>query len=107
IKTNAAGRWREILAAVGGIDAALLDGKHHPCPKCGGKDRFRLIDATVGAVLCNQCFKTGNGDGLAAVMWARGIDFPAACREVAGYLRLNGQSQRIVATYDYIDEHGA
>ena len=42
---NAAkGRAVDILRDVAGISADILDGDHHPCPKCGGKDRFRLID---------------------------------------------------------------
>jgi hypothetical protein len=104
LKAAASGRWPEILAAVGGIDPLLLDGKHHPCPRCGGKDRFRLIDDAAGALLCNQCFKTGNGDGISAVQWMRGIDFPSASAEVAAHLGLNGSGPRIVATYDYRDE---
>ena len=93
IKAAASGRWPEILTTVGGIDPALLDGKHHPCPKCGGKDRFRLIDAGAGAVYCNQCFNSGNGDGLAAIAWMRGWDFKDTCREVAAHLGLNGKPQ--------------
>jgi hypothetical protein len=37
------GNWRAVLASLG-IDAAVLDGRHHPCPGCGGKDRFRFDD---------------------------------------------------------------
>ncbi|RMF86426.1 MAG: DUF3987 domain-containing protein [Planctomycetota bacterium] len=67
----------------------MLDGKHHPCPRCGGKDRFRLIDPDAGAVLCNQCFSKNNGDFLAAVMWMTGCDFPEAVRMVGDYLGLD------------------
>ncbi|MCH7688119.1 MAG: hypothetical protein IH899_15805 [Planctomycetes bacterium] len=56
IKNAARGRWIDILSHFG-IDRSILDGKHHPCPKCGGTDRFRLIDADEGAVLCNQYYK--------------------------------------------------
>lgn len=84
----ASGRWPEILATIGGIDAGLLDGRNHPCPKCGGDDRFRFIDPEAGAVLCNQCFREQNGDGLAAVAWLRGCDFPEAIRSVAQYVGL-------------------
>jgi len=69
IKRAAADRWPEILTSIGGIPAELLDGKKHPCPKCGGKDRFRFIDPVAGAVLCNSCFNKKNGDGLAALCW--------------------------------------
>lgn len=86
IKAAARGRWVEILEAVGRFDRSILDGKNHPCPLCGGKDRFRLIDADAGAVYCNQCFSKGNGDGLAAIQRVRRIDFKTACREVGKYL---------------------
>ena len=114
IKQAAAGRWPEVLSNVGGIRPELLDGRHHPCPMCGGKDRFRLIDAEAGAVLCNQCFREKNGDGLAAIQWMQGWDFPAAAGAVAKYLGLNGSNvggaqlsgkPQIVATYEYRDEN--
>ncbi|NLF70553.1 MAG: hypothetical protein GX575_16100, partial [Candidatus Anammoximicrobium sp.] len=72
VKSAAAGRWRELLSSLGGIDPSLLDGKHHACPKCGGTDRFRYIDDAAGACLCNQCHNTANGDGIASLMWATG-----------------------------------
>lgn len=59
LKRAASGRWPEILCRLGGIDERLLDGKHHPCPRCQGKDRFRLLDEADGAVFCN-------GQGIAA-----------------------------------------
>ncbi len=86
IKLLANGRWVEILTATTGIDAGLLDGKHHPCPKCGGTDRFRIFDMECGAVLCNQCFSCGNGDGLSAMMWLLGCSLPDAIEKVAKYL---------------------
>jgi phage/plasmid primase-like uncharacterized protein len=43
-KERAHGRWREILPALG-IDGRFLTGKNCPCPMCGGRDRFRLIDS--------------------------------------------------------------
>ncbi len=54
IKSAAAGKWSEILPAVTGIDCGLLDGKNHPCPKCGGKDRFRMIDIAAGSLFCTS-----------------------------------------------------
>lgn len=84
VRDAAKGRWREILPAVTGIDGELLDGDHHPCPKCSeGKDRFRMIDSDAGALLCNQCFSKGNGDGFAAIMWLTGCKFPEALEKVA------------------------
>jgi hypothetical protein len=115
IKAAAAGRWLEILPTAG-ISAELLDSNGHPCPRCGGTDRFAAFKdvADRGAVHCRHCFSEGGGDGLATVAWIRGVDFPAAVRWLAGYLRLdapppapgsNGK-RRIVATYDYRDAAG-
>jgi hypothetical protein len=115
LKQQAAGRWKEILSALGCVPAETLDGKHHPCPKCDGKDRFRLIDAEAGAVFCNQCFDHDNGDGIAALRWLCGWTFPEAVNALAEYL---GQSShrtakaagngecRIVVAHDYRDERG-
>lgn len=86
VRQAASGRWLDILADVGNISRDVLDGRHHPCPHCGGKDRFRLIDEDMGAVLCNGCFSEANGDGFSAVQWGRGIEFPDALTEVAKYL---------------------
>ena len=53
------GNWRAILSALG-IPSNLLDGQHHPCPGCGGKDRFRFDDKDGrGTWICSQ------GDGTA------------------------------------------
>jgi len=80
LKRLATGRWPEILSRVGRVNAQLLDGKNHPCPKCGGKDRFRLLNREAGALFCNQCFNRKNGDGLAAIGWLRGVEFTDANR---------------------------
>ena len=82
IKALAAGRWYDILIAAG-IDADKLDGRGHPCPKCGGRDRFAAFPNINGrgAVHCRQCFTKGTtpppGDGLATLQWLLGLDFPA------------------------------
>lgn len=86
VRAAAARQWPAILSTLGGIDPDLLDGQHHPCPKCQGTDRFRLIDAAAGAVLCNQCFSTSNGDGFAALQWLLGWKFIDALKAVAEYL---------------------
>ena len=127
LKQMATGRWLEILASLGGISVELLDGRHHPCPKCGGVNRFRLIDVEVGALFCNQCFAEKNGDGLAAMQWLTGQTFPETVDLLAEYLDAkpteqghaldwdsiigagNGETTangkpKIVATYDYCDE---
>lgn len=52
--------WATVMAM---LDIPLPpDGRHGPCPVCGGKDRFRFDDkAGRGTWFCNQC---GHGDGL-------------------------------------------
>ena len=91
LKSAAAGRWVSILAAHG-FDAATLDGEHHPCPACGGVDRFRAfndVDQT-GGVFCNQCFDKQNGDGIAAVGWLNGWTFQQTISALGDYLNLSG-----------------
>ncbi len=122
LKRMAAGRWPEILQALGGLPSELLDGKNHPCPRCGGNDRFRFsnLDGN-GSCYCNQCFKADNGgDGLAALQWLRGWDVPTTKAELATHLgvslgngrgtggngRRAGGGGKIVKTYDYRDESG-
>ncbi len=88
VKSRVTGQWPNILASVGGIPADVLDGAHHPCPKCGGTDRFRMIDADAGALWCNRCFSENNGDGFAALQWLLGKDFPAVVKLLADYLNV-------------------
>jgi hypothetical protein len=112
LKQRAAGRWPEILAKLGNVPKEILDGRHHPCPKCGGADRFRLIDAQAGAVLCNQCFSSENGDGFSALRWLTGKNFNETLTAVEELLENSNSKQKqpnkpkIVATYNYTDEQG-
>lgn len=68
------GHWVTILDGVG-IPAERLDGRGHPCPKCGGRDRFAAFAdvAQRGAVHCRRCFTAGcpirPGSGLATLQW--------------------------------------
>lgn len=86
IKFRAQGNWQSILSSVGGVDASRLDGKHGPCPKCGGNDRFRMIDQKNGSLFCNHCFNSKNGDGIAAIQWLLDCDFKSALSKIADYL---------------------
>jgi putative DNA primase/helicase len=102
VKGAATDRWTEILTNVAGIPPEVLDGRHHPCPKCGGTDRFRLLDRSKGALLCNQCFSKRNGDGIAAVQWLRNVSFQKALIEIGGFLRLSApgnDSSNIIEQY--------
>ncbi len=102
IKRAASGRWREIHTTVGGVSADVLDGKHHPCEECGGKDRFRMVDADTGRLHCNQCFNEKNGDGIAALMWAQGWNFPTAIEKLAAFLGIEPENKANTETSDPI-----
>lgn len=86
VKRLAAGRAIDILADVAGIPRDVLDGKHHPCPWCGGTDRFRLLDRAAGAVFCSHCLSTKCGNFFGAVRRAKNCDFQTAIAVVADYL---------------------
>ncbi len=89
VRAAATGRWPEILERVAGIPADILDpSREHPCPKCQGDTRFRLVDESAGAVLCSHCFSKKNGDGFAAVGWMLNIGFPDAKERIAEHLGL-------------------
>lgn len=84
VKRAANGQWSRILTSAG-MPADLLDGRGHPCPRCGGEDRFcafKDVEET-GGVMCRRCFPKENGDGLAAMQWLTGWSFPEALRFVA------------------------
>jgi putative DNA primase/helicase len=72
-------RWREILPALG-VASVILNGKHQPCPACGGVDRFRFTDVRGdGDYFCSGC---GAGKGLKLLQLVRGWDFAKAASEV-------------------------
>lgn len=89
VKEAARGRWRDIVQHVGGLVPELLDSRHeHPCPKCQGATRFRFFDDDTGGAICNQCFNSKNGDGIAVVGWLLGIGQKDAATRIAEYLGL-------------------
>jgi putative DNA primase/helicase len=87
VREIALGRWPGILAAIG-VPERALNGKHGPCPMCGGRDRFRFDDKDGrGTFYCSHC---GAGDGVALVMAFRRVDFKSAAQEIesiAGVVR--------------------
>ncbi len=100
VKNTASNRWQEILTSLGGVNPSLLDGNNHPCPKhChpdgGGKDRFRFIDKSAGSLLCNRCFDSKNGDGIAAIGWLLDIDFKTSLQKIAEYLGIKPQEYQV------------
>lgn len=84
ISAAARGKWPVILQMLR-IDVPE-NGRHGPCPKCGGKDRFRLDDLDGrGTWICSQC---GNGDGLDLVKLMTGYGVRKAAQEVAQVLNI-------------------
>ena len=81
---RAQGNWRGILLQCS-VEPKVLDGKHQPCPGCGGKDRFRFTNfGGKGSYICNNC---GSGDGIDLLCLANGWDKAtafAATRRVLG-----------------------
>lgn len=75
----ARGRWHYLLQSLG-IEALHLNGRHGPCPICGGKDRFRFDDTEGrGTFICNHC---GAGDGFDLLMRYHGWAFKDAAAAV-------------------------
>ncbi len=84
VKADALGRWPGILERLG-IDVG--NGKHCPCPVCGGKDRFIFDNKeSKGTWHCQQCDPHA-GDGFSLIMKILGIGFKEACEEVS---KING-----------------
>src|SRR4029077_11127106 len=92
-KERAHGRWRDILPHLG-TPAEYLDGRAHPCPACGGQDRFTFYDDTGdGGYFCRNMGPCGPGfDGFKLLMKMHGWDFARAAREVDNVL-CNGRPQ--------------
>lgn len=77
------GHWRRVLEA-SGLDGNVLDGNHHPCPLCGGTDRFRFDDKEGrGTYYCNGC---GAGDGFKLLMGHMGAPFKDAAEFIRRFL---------------------
>ena len=68
VHNYAAGKWQQILLR-NGITGDVLDGKHHPCPGCGGKDRMRFDNKEGrGTFFCNGGGSPTSGDGFEALV---------------------------------------
>ena len=94
VRMAASGRAVEVLERVAGIPRNALTAKHGPCPKCGGNDRFRLLDESAGAVYCNQCFDQRNGDFFSAIQWYLGVGFQESLKLAAEYLNVRPEAKK-------------
>lgn len=89
VKSAATGRWSFVVSAITRTPEDRLTRKHCPCPKCGGKDRFRVFPdfEKTGGVVCNQCGK--HGDGFATLQWLTGRTFAEVLGLVASLLNVS------------------
>jgi putative DNA primase/helicase len=77
IRQQSIGKWVGIYQQLG---ISVGDGRHCPCPICGGKDRFRMDDKEGrGTWICNQC---GAGDGFNLVEKVLSVDVKGAFEAV-------------------------
>lgn len=68
------GRWLEVFREAG-IDEKILNGRHHPCPACGGEDRFRYKRDIEGGYFCGS----HRANGMDLLMHITGMSFVQAC----------------------------
>ncbi len=87
IHEDAQGRWKGLILESGIANAAaIVAGKHMPCPMCGGADRFRYSDYQGrGNYYCNHC---GAGTGIDLIMKAQGKTFTQAATLVRSLLHM-------------------
>ncbi|MPX14688.1 DUF3987 domain-containing protein [Moraxella catarrhalis] len=99
VRQQANGRWQYVLARLG-YDVG--DGRHKPCPHCGGRDRFRFdnhnIKAGDGGWICSQgTGETIGGDGLSFLMDHVGMQPKDALNAVADALAITLPSEPTVS----------
>ncbi|WP_373974950.1 toprim domain-containing protein [Chitinibacter sp. SCUT-21] len=113
VKQAAQGNWPAILQSFD-VPAKTLDGRNHPCPACGGKDRFQFTvrgaGADYGRFACRGMDSQG-GDGFALVMHLYNCGFNEAVKRVAAALGIHqdshynaGQFVPRIATAPEIDQ---
>ncbi|SSY80317.1 DUF5906 domain-containing protein [Alysiella crassa] len=88
IEQAVGGNWTTLLERVG-VPNDLLNGKHQPCPNCGGTDRYRYTNhKNSGTWICNQCQPDG-ASPFDLVMAVYGCSFVEAKELMADALGLS------------------
>lgn len=95
-KDAAFGKWRSILGHLGFNE--LLDGKHHDCPICAGKKKFRFTDYKNGGEWICTC---GAGDGFDLLQAVHGWTFQYAAKEVDDVIGNNDLEETFKPEVDY------
>jgi len=92
VKRHAAGRWPEIWRELG-ITDITANGKHGPCPGCGGRDRFRTVldESDTGGWVCGQGGDPTGGDGFDLLQHVHGWTPGDALKAVAECVGLGGK----------------
>ena len=85
------GREIEVLG-LASIPETVLDGRGHPCPACGGTDRFSF-QRKDGRVQCRKCFPLGAGSNgvknvniIDGVMHFGEMNFSTAVNRIGDHL---------------------
>lgn len=79
-------RWPDIFQAFD-VDPKVTNGRHQPCPFCGGTDRFRYTDKFGnGEWICNNCAEPGVADGFEFLMRFTGLDFSGVAKGISGII---------------------
>lgn len=96
VKAAASGQWTGILIDAG-MPPNCLEQGGHPCPLCGGDDRFSAAKDVneTGVVYCRKCFNKSSpikpGDGVATVAWLMKKTNGEAAKWIADRLGMNGE----------------
>ena len=98
VRGNASNRWTDILTHFG-LPAESLDGRHQPCPKCGGTDRWRVFDDfdEKGGAICNVCLQNA-GDGFQVAAWWTGKKFADVVNEIGEFLGMKPEEKKTKKT---------
>lgn len=96
IHDRARGRWPEIWTQLFGIPAAVLNGRHHPCPGCGGDDRFRVNTKRIehGVWFCGGEAK----GGLDLCMHVSGLGFRDVAAKIEELVGKDDSPREVVRT---------
>lgn len=114
VHNYAAGKWQQILLS-NGVTGDVLDGRHHPCPGCGGKDRMRFDDKDGrGTFFCNGGGTPIAGDGFEALVHFGVVnDRLEALRLVQKQVcpierthSFSSSTEQVTTIYDYVDLDG-